>query len=344
MSSSPTSQMPETRIIVTSGEPAGIGPDIIAALDPLRFEARLVIAGDRDLLAARAAALGSQISYVDYGAGAAPDQLEVIHQPLAAVSHPGRPDPANAGYVLQLLERACRGCLDGEFEAMVTAPLQKEVINRAGVPFSGHTEYLAAACGAPLPVMLLSTDRLRVALVTTHLPLREVADAISAESICRMIEILADGLRDNFALSDPRIKVCGLNPHAGENGYLGREEIDVIIPALDSLRARGLDVQGPFPADTLFTRHMLEDADAVVAMYHDQGLPVLKHAGFHNAVNTTLGLPILRTSVDHGTALDLAGSGRASPASLFAAIDSAILQAHNRGLSANRKISQAADD
>ena len=344
MSSSPTSQMPETRIIVTSGEPAGIGPDIIAALDPSRFEARLVIAGDRDLLAARAAALGSQISYVDYGAGAAPDQLEVIHQPLAAVSHPGRPDPANAGYVLQLLERACRGCLDGEFEAMVTAPLQKEVINRAGVPFSGHTEYLAAACGAPLPVMLLSTDRLRVALVTTHLPLREVADAISAESICRTIEILADGLRDNFALSDPRIKVCGLNPHAGENGYLGREEIDVIIPALDSLRARGLDVQGPFPADTLFTRHMLEDADAVVAMYHDQGLPVLKHAGFHNAVNTTLGLPILRTSVDHGTALDLAGSGRASPASLFAAIDSAILQAHNRGLSANRKISQAADD
>ena len=344
MSSSPTSQMPETRIIVTSGEPAGIGPDIIAALDPSRFEARLVIAGDRDLLAARAAALGSQISYVDYGAGAAPDQLEVIHQPLAAVSHPGRPDPANAGYVLQLLERACRGCLDGEFEAMVTAPLQKEVINRAGVPFSGHTEYLAAACGAPLPVMLLSTDRLRVALVTTHLPLREVADAISAESICRTIEILADGLRDNFALSDPRIKVCGLNPHAGENGYLGREEIDVIIPALDSLRARGLDVQGPFPADTLFTRHMLEDADAVVAMYHDQGLPVLKHAGFHNAVNTTLGLPILRTSVDHGTALDLAGSGRASPASLFAAIDSAILQAHNRALSANRKISQAADD
>jgi 4-hydroxythreonine-4-phosphate dehydrogenase len=322
--------MPEAGIIITSGEPAGVGPDIIAALDPSRFDARLIVTGDRELLGARAVALGAKFSWSDYGAGRASGQIELIHQPLATASHPGKPDPDNANYVLKMLDRACGGCLDGEFSAMVTAPLQKEVINRAGVPFSGHTEYLAEACAAPRPVMLLSSGELRVALVTTHLPLREVADAISGESIREVIEILADGLRDHFALEHPRIKVCGLNPHAGENGYLGREEIDIIIPALDGLRRQGLDVQGPFPADTLFTRRMLEDADAVVAMYHDQGLPVLKHAGFHNAVNTTLGLPIVRTSVDHGTALDLAGSGRASPDSLFAAIDSAILQAHNR--------------
>jgi len=242
----------------------------------------------------------------------------------------GELEPANAKYVIGMLERACRGCLDGEFEAMVTAPVQKEVINRAGLKFSGHTEYLAEICMAPKPVMLLIAGDLRVALVTTHLPLREVADAISAASIRAVIEILARDLRARFRIADPRIKVCGLNPHAGENGYLGREEIDIIIPALDGLRAEGIRVEGPFPADTLFTERMLADADAVVAMYHDQGLPVLKHVGFHNAVNTTLGLPIIRTSVDHGTALDLAGSGRARPDSLFAAIDSAIDQARNR--------------
>lgn len=323
--------MPETGIVITSGEPAGIGPDIVAAIDPARFDARLVVIGDRELLAARAQALGSKIDWIDYGRQAAADnQLEILDQPLACPSLPGELDPANAAYVLGMLERACRGCLDGEFEAMVTAPVQKEVINRAGLKFSGHTEYLAEICAAPKPVMLLIADDLRVALVTTHLPLRDVADAISADSIRAVIEILARDLRARFGIADPCIKVCGLNPHAGENGYLGREEIDIIIPALEGLRAGGIRVEGPFPADTLFTKNMLADADAVVAMYHDQGLPVLKHVGFHNAVNTTLGLPIIRTSVDHGTALDLAGSGRARPDSLFAAIDSAILQVRNR--------------
>ncbi|MGD8839993.1 MAG: 4-hydroxythreonine-4-phosphate dehydrogenase PdxA [Gammaproteobacteria bacterium] len=322
---------PEAGIVITSGEPAGIGPDIVSAIDPARFDARLVVIGDRELLSSRAKALGSKIEWIEYGRRAVADnQLELLDQPLSRPSLPGELDTANAKYVLGMLERACRGCLDGEFEAMVTAPVQKEVINRAGLKFSGHTEYLAEICAVPKPVMLLIADDLRVALVTTHLPLRDVADAIDADSIRAVIEILASDLRARFGIADPCIKVCGLNPHAGENGYLGREEIDIIIPALENLRAGGIRVEGPFPADTLFTSRMLADADAVVAMYHDQGLPVLKHVGFHNAVNTTLGLPIIRTSVDHGTALDLAGSGRARPDSLFAAIDSAILQVRNR--------------
>ena len=208
---------------------------------------------------------------------------------------------------------------------MVTAPLHKEIINRAGIPFTGHTEYLAGLCQAK-PLMLLIADSLRVALVTTHLPLREVADAISFELIVEIARILDHDLPLRFGLQNPHIKVCGLNPHAGENGYLGHEEIDIIKPALQQLKASGVNVSGPYPADTLFTPGGLADADAVLAMYHDQGLPVLKHAGFHNAVNTTLGLPIIRTSVDHGTALDLAASGRAHPGSLFAAIHSAISQ------------------
>jgi 4-hydroxythreonine-4-phosphate dehydrogenase len=322
--------MPETRIVITAGEPAGIGPDIIAGIDPANFDARLVVVGDRQLLATRAAALGSGIEFVEYD-----DQptlgkrIPVIHQPLAQPCQPGLLNEANAGYVLKLLERACRACLDGEFDAMVTAPVQKEIINRAGIKFSGHTEFLAEICQVPKPVMLLLADRLRVALVTTHLPLRDVADAITEQAITAVVEILDRDLRSRFAIRDPLIKVCGLNPHAGENGHLGREEIEIIIPALDRLRKKGINLGGPYPADTLFTGHMLQDADAVLAMYHDQGLPVLKHVGFHNAVNTTLGLPVIRTSVDHGTALDLAGSGKARPDSLFAAIDSAILQAHN---------------
>lgn len=322
--------MPDCRIVITSGEPAGIGPDIVACLDPRAFDARLAVIGERRTLSDRAAALGSEINYVDYGSAAADGQVEVIDLPLANPVRTGQPDPSNADYVLRMLERACRGCLDGEFDAMVTAPVQKEVINRAGIEFSGHTEYLAAICGVAKPVMLLTAGDLRVALVTTHLPLREVADSIDAEAITQVIEILDLALRRDFALESPLIKVCGLNPHAGENGYLGREEIDIIIPALQNLRQRGINLGGPYPADTLFTQGMLRDADAVVAMYHDQGLPVLKHVGFHSAVNTTLGLPIVRTSVDHGTALDLAGSGRAKPESLVAAIESAISQARNR--------------
>lgn len=323
--------MHETRIIITSGEPAGIGPDIIAKIEPARFSAQLAVVGDAKMLQARAAALGSKIKFADYDSGtSAADTVAIIDQPLARPCHPGQLDSANAAYVLKLLQTACQACLDLRFDAMVTAPVQKETINRAGIPFSGHTEYLAEICESPRPVMLLVAEGLKVALVTTHLPLREVADAIDETAIRQVIEILDRDLRHRFGIQHPHIKVAGLNPHAGENGYLGDEEIRIIIPALDQLRSEGINLSGPFPADTLFTPHMLVDADAVVAMYHDQGLPVLKHVGFHNAVNTTLGLPIIRTSVDHGTALDLAGTPAARPDSLFAAIDSAIAQAHHK--------------
>jgi 4-hydroxythreonine-4-phosphate dehydrogenase len=223
--------------------------------------------------------------------------------------------------VLRTLERAADGCLAGEFDALVTGPVHKSVINDAGIPFSGHTEFLAARCGGAHPVMLLAADSLRVALATTHLPLAEVSRAITRERLQRVLRILDHDLRARFGLPQPRILVCGLNPHAGEGGHLGREEIDVIGPALESLRAEGLELVGPLPADTLFTPRHLQHADAVLAMYHDQGLPVLKYAGFGHAVNITLGLPIVRTSVDHGTALELAGNGRAETGSLQAALE-----------------------
>jgi 4-hydroxythreonine-4-phosphate dehydrogenase len=325
------SLMPEPRIIITSGEPAGIGPDIIASIDPASFDAKLTVIGDRDMLQSRAAALGSKIKFTEYADAPIPgNAIAIIDQPLGQPSIPGQLDCANAKYVLTLLEYACKACLDHQFDAMVTAPVQKEIINRAGISFSGHTEYLADICNVFKPVMLLVAEQLRVALVTTHLPLRQVADSINARVISEVVEILDRDLRIRFGIQHPHIKVCGLNPHAGENGYLGREEIEIIIPALAALEAAGINLSGPYSADTLFTAHMLADADAVLAMYHDQGLPVLKHVGFHNAVNTTLGLPIIRTSVDHGTALDLAGTTQARPESLFAAIDSAIFQAHNK--------------
>ena len=328
--------MPDIRIIISSGEPAGIGPDIVAQIDPGDFDARLVVIGDRAMLQSRAAALGSTTTCIDYGAAPAPGSaIEVLDHPLTSASIPGELESANAGYVLGLLEKACRGCLEDEFDAMVTAPVQKEIINRAGIPFSGHTEFLADICQVPRPVMLLIADQLRVALVTTHLPLRAVADAINPPAIREVAEILDRDLRSRFGISRPHIKVCGLNPHAGENGYLGREEIDIINPTLAALKDEGLNLSGPYPADTLFTPAMLSDADAVLAMYHDQGLPVLKHVGFHNAVNTTLGLPIIRSSVDHGTALDLAGSSSARPDSLFAAIHSAIQQVRQKRLHAS---------
>ena len=332
---SPTNPMPEARIVITSGEPAGIGPDIIARIDPGAFDARLVVIGDHDMLRARAEALGTATEFVSYAdRPSATRAIEVIDQPLMQTCIPGQLDSDNANYVLAILQRACKACLDGEFDAMVTAPVQKEIINRAGIPFSGHTEFLAEICQTSRPVMLLIAEQLRVALITTHLPLRDVADAISPTAIREVVEILDRDLQARFGLSNPHIKVCGLNPHAGENGYLGREEIEIITPALEALKASGINLSGPYPADTLFTPAMLADADAVVAMYHDQGLPVLKHVGFHNAVNTTLGLPIIRSSVDHGTALDLAGSSQARPDSLFAAIDSAIFQARQKQLHA----------
>ena len=335
MSFSRINPMHKSRIIISSGEPAGIGPDIVASIDPGQFDARLVVIGDREMLQSRAIALGSKVPFCEFSEGLAPDNtIEVINQPLLAPAVPGQLDIANADYVLSMLKTACRGCLDKLFDAMVTAPVQKEIINRAGIDFSGHTEFLAEICNTPRPVMLLVADQLRVALITTHLPLREVADAINENAIREVIEILARDLRERFGIDNPHIKVCGLNPHAGENGYLGAEENEIIIPTLDALKSEGINLTGPLPADTLFTSHMLADADAVVAMYHDQGLPVLKHVGFHNAVNTTLGLPIIRTSVDHGTALDLAGTEKARPDSLFAAIDSAIFQIRNKRLNA----------
>ena len=316
-------------IAITSGEPAGIGPDIIASIDPSKFSARLVVIGDRELIESRSKVANSSLDLVEYHPDRKPlksGQLEILHVPLSETCEAGVLNKANAGYVLEMLRRACNGCLNQEFDAMVTAPVQKDVINQAGIVFSGHTEFLADLCGGVKPVMLLATDRLRVALATTHLPLREVADAISTGLIVQILEILNHDLQLKFGLSRPHIKVCGLNPHAGENGYLGREEIELITPAIEIMHQQGLNISGPYPADTVFAPQNLIDADAILAMYHDQGLPVLKHSGFHRAVNTTLGLPIIRTSVDHGTALDLAGSSSADASSLLLAIRSALSQ------------------
>jgi len=313
------------RLVVTSGEPAGIGPDLAIAAALPDWPCELVFAGDPALFAARARALGVALAIGEWRAGPAPvphraGTMPVLPVPLASPVVAGRPDPANARYVLAQLDAAADGCRDGSFAAMVTAPLQKSAINDAGIAFIGHTEYLAARTGAAHPVMLLVAGPLRVALATTHLPLAAVPGAITRESLAATLDVLHAGLRDAFRIAAPRLLVCGLNPHAGESGHLGREEIEVIAPAVAGARARGIAATGPVPADTAFTPASLAGCDAVLAMYHDQGLPVIKHAGFGRAVNVTLGLPILRTSVDHGTALDLAGTGRADPGSLFEAI------------------------
>ena len=277
------------------------------------------------MLAERAKQLGWQINLREYDpnsrASHAPNTLTVLHTPLAVPSKPGQLDKRNARYVLTLLDRAIQGAVSGEFAAMVTAPVHKGVINDGGVPFTGHTEYLAEHTGGALPVMMLAAPGMRVALATTHLPLKDVSAALTIESLLKTATIIDADLRKWWGLSQPRIAVCGLNPHAGEGGYLGHEEIDVISPAIKLMRERGINATGPLPADTAFVPQMLEQCDAVLAMYHDQGLPVIKHAGFERTVNITLGIPILRTSVDHGTALDLAGTGRADPRSLMAAID-----------------------
>jgi 4-hydroxythreonine-4-phosphate dehydrogenase len=313
-------------IAVTSGEPAGIGPDICLALAAQRPPCRTVILGDRELLAARAARLGLTLHLRAFDPAQAPvaDALDVLHLPLAAPVVAGRLDPANSAYVLALLGRAVDGCSGGRFDAMVTAPVHKGVINDAGVPFTGHTEYLAALTSTPRVVMMLAGGGLRVALATTHLALADVAGAITRESLEATLRILHRALRQRFGIGEPRILVAGLNPHSGEGGHLGREEIDVISPVLERLRQTGMRLDGPFPADTLFTPQVLARGDCVLAMYHDQGLPVLKYASFGKGVNVTLGLPIVRTSVDHGTALELAGSGRADPGSLIAAIEMAL--------------------
>ena len=281
--------------------------------------------GDADLLAERARTLGLRLSIQPYLADTVahahvPGTLRVVHRALAVPSIAGRPDSANARYVLGLLDLAIDGALTGEFDALVTAPVQKAAIADAGIAFTGHTEYLAARCGGGPPVMLLTTGELRVALATTHLPLRAVSAALNVESLCRTAATLSEALTRWWGIPTPRIAVCGLNPHAGEGGHLGDEEITVIAPAIERMRAAGVHATGPLPADTAFVPRVLEGFDAVLVMYHDQGLPVIKHAGFEHAVNVTLGLPILRTSPDHGTALDLAGSGRADAGSLEAAV------------------------
>jgi len=317
------------RIAVTSGEPAGIGPELCLRLAGQPLPARPVVLGDRQLLAQRAAALGLAVALHDYGPEqpAPPGALEVLHVPLAAPCVAGKLDAANGPYVLALLDRALAGCTAGEFAAMATAPVHKGVINQAGVPFTGHTEYLAEKTATPLVVMMLAGETghgpLRVALATTHLPLRAVPDAITAELLRRTLAILHADLRSKYGIADPTILVTGLNPHAGEGGYLGREEIDLIEPVLADLRARGMKLIGPLPADTLFTPPVLARGDAVLAMFHDQGLAALKYATFGRGINVTLGLPILRTSVDHGTALELAGTGKADPGSLFEAVSEA---------------------
>lgn len=362
-------------IALTAGEPAGIGPDLCVLLAQQHVQMRVVVLADKALLASRAKALKLPLAIMDYAPladqAAPPGVLEVMHVPLAAPVQPGKLDPANSAYVLETLRQAAEGCLNGTFDAMVTAPVHKGVINDAGIPFTGHTEFLAEKTGTSRVVMMLvggtpaSSEQgpaqrdvsvrehgsappdadvaaasgvasplrvapalpcggaMRVALATTHLPLRAVADAITRESLAEVIHILHHDLVSRFGIPHPRILVAGLNPHAGEGGHLGQEEIEVITPVLEALRAQGMDLRGPLPADTLFTPRLLAECDCVLAMYHDQGLPVLKHASFGGGVNVTLGLPVIRTSVDHGTALDLAGSGKAGLGSLLAALDMA---------------------
>ena len=294
----------------------------------------LICLADRHLLAERARLLKLPVTLRDYDPDDrvphTPGTLAVSHQPLGAPSIPGKLDRANARYVLNLIDRASDGAVSGEFDAIVTAPVHKGIISDAGVPFMGHTEYLAERTRAALPVMMLATSDLRVALATTHLPLKNVSAAITIDSLCQVLDILNSDLQKWWSIRAPRIAVCGLNPHAGEGGHLGDEEIRTIAPAIARMRERGLNVWGPVPADTAFVPAKLAECDAVLAMYHDQGLPVIKHSGFERAVNVTLGLPILRTSVDHGTALDLAGTGRADHRSLAAAIDLAITLAAAR--------------
>lgn len=324
-----TSRTSIPRIAITAGEPSGIGPDVVVALADRAWPAQLVIIADPDLIADRAQRLGKAIDILRYDpqapvAQSRPGKLIVAGEPLRVTCTPARLNAANAAYVIATLNRACDGCRQGEFAAMVTAPVSKSIINDAGIPFSGHTEFLAERTGVAQPVMLLVADTLRIALVTTHLALKDVPAAITGERIRHVFELLHEALVTHFSLRSPRIIVLGLNPHAGEAGHLGKEEIEIIQPAIAALRAAGYQPIGPLPADTAMTPTQLSQADAVLAMYHDQGLPVLKHHGFGKAVNITLGLPIIRTSVDHGTALDLAGSGRADPGSMIAALEMAL--------------------
>lgn len=321
------------RFALTTGEPAGIGPDLSLMMAQEAQPYPVIAISNADMLRERAALLDLDVHILEVDPEQLPTQpaeansLYVWDTPLPAPVVPGEVNEANAPHVLELLARAGQGCLDGLFSAMVTAPVHKGIINQSGVPFSGHTEFLQQLTSSPRVVMMLATHGLRVALVTTHLPLREVADAITSERLENVTRILHRDLQEKFGIQNPHILVCGLNPHAGEDGHLGREELDIIIPTLDRLRGEGMQLTGPLPADTLFTPMNLKNCDAVLAMYHDQGLPVLKHKGFGAAVNITLGMPIIRTSVDHGTALDLAGTGNIDIGSLQIALVTAFQMA-----------------
>lgn len=317
------------RVVITPGEPAGIGPDLVIALAQQAWPVELVICADPDLLLSRALQLSMPLTLRGYQPGqpAQPQQagsLTILPIAAPATIIPGQLNVANSAYVVETLARACDGCLNGEFAALITGPVHKGIINDAGVPFSGHTEFFADRSRCDRVVMMLATEELRVALATTHLPLAAVSAAITRQSLHEVITILHHDLQTKFGIAQPQIYVCGLNPHAGEGGHMGREELDVINPALDELRQLGITLVGPLPADTLFQPKYLQHADAVLAMYHDQGLPVLKYQGFGRAVNITLGLPFIRTSVDHGTALELAATGSADPGSFITALNLAI--------------------
>lgn len=328
-------------IAVTAGEPAGIGPDLCVELARRRFAAPVVVVADESLLLARARRLGVRLRLARYVPGtspkASPGTLLVHPVAMDRPAVPGRLDAGNARYVLKTLDAAIAGCRAGTYAAMVTGPLQKSVINEAGIPFTGHTEYLARRTATRRVVMMLVGGRLRVALATTHLPLREVAAHITRKGLTETLAIVCAELSRRFGIERPRVLIAGLNPHAGESGFLGREEIEVIAPAVQALRRAGQRVEGPLPADTLFQPHHLRRCDCVLAMYHDQGLPVLKYASFGRGVNVTLGLPIIRTSVDHGTALNLAGTGRADAGSLIEAIRLAIDLAEAERAQARRR-------
>ncbi len=321
--------MTQHRVVITPGEPAGIGPDLAIQLAQRDWPLELVVCADASLLTERAKLLGLPITLLPY----APEQpakpqragtLTLLPVALHAPVTPGELNVENGRYVVETLARACDGCLNGEFAALVTGPVHKGIINDAGIPFTGHTEFFEERSGAAKVVMMLATEELRVALATTHLPLKAVSDAITPDLLREVITILHDDLRNKFGLAEPHVLVCGLNPHAGEGGHMGTEEIDTIIPVLEEMRAKGMNLSGPLPADTLFQPKYLDHADAVLAMYHDQGLPVLKDQGFGRGVNITLGLPFIRTSVDHGTALELAGLGKADVGSFITALNLAI--------------------
>ncbi|URN99935.1 4-hydroxythreonine-4-phosphate dehydrogenase PdxA [Leclercia adecarboxylata] len=317
------------RVVITPGEPAGIGPDLVVQLAQRSWPVELVVCADASVLKARAQQLNLPLTLLPYQAENAPlpqqaGTLTLLPIPLRAPVIPGQLSTENGHYVVETLARACDGCLSGEFAALITGPVHKGVINDAGVAFTGHTEFFEERSHSPKVVMMLATEELRVALATTHLPIKAVSEAITPDLLRDVIAILHHDLRTKFGIADPHVLVCGLNPHAGEGGHMGMEEIDTIIPVLDEMRAQGMHLSGPLPADTLFQPKYLGNADAVLAMYHDQGLPVLKYQGFGRGVNITLGLPFIRTSVDHGTALDLAGQGKADVGSFITALNLAI--------------------